>query len=79
MLKEHASVFRRLMIFADLCLGAIAFFLAYYLRNQVTNPPLLSLRSYLWILPDLLFMWWVLLYFLACTPRFVLKAFRKSY
>jgi len=71
MLRQHATLFRRLMIFTDLCIAAGAFFLAYYVRNQIDAvSPLLN---YLWILPVLICTWGIFLYFSGMYASFRLK------
>lgn len=71
MLKEHATVFRKLMIFIDLCIVAASFFLAYFLRNKLDG--LLPLSFYMWILFVLLILWGSLLYFFGMYASFRLK------
>lgn len=59
MLKEHAVVFRRLMMFVDLCLAQASFFLAYFLLRERYG--LQPVTEYLLYLPIILSIWIFLL------------------
>ncbi|MBN2097697.1 MAG: sugar transferase [Candidatus Omnitrophica bacterium] len=61
MLKEHATIFRRLAIFGDLCIIAGSFFLGYFFRNKIQD--IYPLEVYIGLLPVLLLSWGSLLYF----------------
>jgi len=71
MIKERNIMFRKVLIFADLCLVTGAFFIGYFLRNMleriypdlVPGQYLSSLNFYIPYLPILLFMWGSLLYY----------------
>ncbi|MCA9407881.1 MAG: sugar transferase [Candidatus Omnitrophica bacterium] len=71
MLKEHATVFRRLLIFTDICLLTGAFFLGYFVRSFLELA--YSLNAYLWMLPVYLLTWGGLLYFSGMYSSFRLK------
>ncbi len=71
MLKEHTTVFRKLMIFFDLCIVAASFFLGYSLRNQIE--PIYPLSLYILFLPILLLIWGGLLYHLGMYESFRVK------
>lgn len=60
MLKEKATVFRKLMICADLCIVILSFFLGYFLRGKLNG--VAPLASYIVFLPVLIFLWGCLLY-----------------
>ena len=71
MLKERATIFRKLMILSDLCLVSAAFFLAYYLRNQ--NDSLAPLGNFTWFLVLFTSLWGIFLYFSGMYSSFRLK------
>ena len=71
MLKEHATVFRKSMIFADLCIVVLSFFSGYYLRNSIQ--PMLPLRTYIILLPIIVFIWGGLLYFFGMYRSFRIR------
>lgn len=71
MLKEHATVFRRLMIFCDLCMVALSFLLGYFLRDKIQDINPLSV--YLGLLPILLLIWGSLLYFFGMYRSFRIR------
>ncbi len=71
MLREQAKIFRRVMIFTDLFVIAVSFFLAYYVRNQYEA--LYSIGYYLKFLPLLLVFWGAVLYFSGMYSSFRLK------
>ena len=73
MLKEHATVFRRLMIVVDIFLGMAAFLIGYFLRSNMAGK-LFPLGAYIHILPALLLIWATLLYFLGMYSSFRLKS-----
>lgn len=68
MIKENATVLRRLTIFADLCLMVASFFLGYLLRNKIYN--IYPLSVYAETLPILLFIWVGLLNFFGMYRSF---------
>jgi len=71
MLKERATIFRRLMIIIDLCLVSGAFFMAYHVRNQ--NDALASVGDLLWFLVLFAALWGISLYFSGMYTSFRLK------
>lgn len=73
MLREHATMFRRLMIFADLCIVTGAFFLAYYLRDAALCP----ISGLLWFLLLFVALWGFLLYFSGMYASFRLKNLKE--
>ena len=76
MLKEHAVIFRRLIILLDLGIIAGAFFLAYFLRAGLRDD-LYPLSNYMYIFPLLLFLWVVSLYFFGMYNSFRVKRLRS--
>lgn len=73
MLKEYASIFRRMMIFADLCLGIAAFYVAYFIRGSMGA--LFPLYIYVAVLPMFIVIWGGLLYFLGIYESLRTKQF----
>ncbi|VAX37820.1 Undecaprenyl-phosphate galactosephosphotransferase [hydrothermal vent metagenome] len=73
MLQKHAFIFRRLMMFADICLVSLAFFLGYIFRNNFEGAHLNALSSYLWILPIFISLWITFLYIFGMYASFRLK------
>ena len=71
MLKEHAIVYRKLIIFCDLCLVTISFLLGYIFRDTVHG--LYPLGTYIGLLPIILLIWAGTLY---CFGMY--KSFRIS-
>ena len=49
MVKEHSTIFRRIIIFADLIIIAISFFAGYFIRDQISE--LETMTYYLRFLP----------------------------
>jgi len=75
MLKERATIFRRLMIFTDLCLVSGAFFMAYHVQNQnATLSPIVDLS---WFLVLFAALWGFSLYFSGMYASFRLKKMSK--
>ena len=75
MLREHSTIFRRMMIFADLCIVTGAFFLAHYLRcKHETFCPIYEL---FWFLLLFVALWGILLYFTGMYNSFRLKRMRE--
>jgi len=72
MLKQYATFFRRATIIVDMVLAAIAFGLAYIIRDQVEG--LYFFSSYLWIIPFLSVAWGLFLYILGMYASFRLKS-----
>lgn len=60
MIKERFSLFRRLMVLGDVCVISVSFFLAYFLRDNISA--LYPLRVYLKMLPVVCFVWVIFLY-----------------
>lgn len=75
MLRQHATIFRRLMIFADLCIAAGAFFLAYYARNR--DDALCPFSELLWFLILFVALWGFFLYFSGMYASFRLKPVKE--
>ena len=71
MLKELNSVFRKLVIFVDLCIVTVAFFLGYFFRSQIRG--LYPLSTYIGLLPILLLVWLGLLYSFGMYKSFRAK------
>ncbi|MEA3369430.1 MAG: sugar transferase [Candidatus Ratteibacteria bacterium] len=71
MLKEHPAVFRKLMIFADLCIMIGSFFFGYFLRDKMNG--IYPLNIYILFLPLLLLIWGSLLYHLGMYESFRIK------
>lgn len=71
MLKEGATIFRRLTIFTDLCLVSGAFFLAYYARNR--DDALSPIGQLLWFLILFVALWLFFLYSSGMYASFRLK------
>lgn len=65
------TVFRRVMIFFDLCIVVVSFVGGYFLAGNISH--LSPLKSYLWILPLLLFIWGGLLYHFGMYTSFRIK------
>ena len=64
MLKEHQTLFNKIVRRVDILITAVSFFLAYWVRGHLLTPWLGSLSplgSYLWILLFILPLWWALL------------------
>ena len=74
MLKEHISVLRKLLIYINLCIVAVSFFLGYafYGKFQHLHP----LKDYVGHLPFLVITWGMLLYFLGMYESFRVKKIR---
>jgi exopolysaccharide biosynthesis polyprenyl glycosylphosphotransferase len=72
MLKQYATFFRRSMIIVDMFIAAVAFGLAYVVRDQVEG--LYFFSSYLWIIPFLSVSWGIFLYILGMYKSFRLKS-----
>jgi len=72
MLKQYATFFRRSTIIIDMMIAAVAFALAYMVRDRVEG--LYFFSSYLWILPFLSIAWGVFLYVLGMYASFRLKS-----
>ncbi len=71
MLRQHSDIFRKLLIFADVCLAAAAFIAAYYLSNEMKE--LYPLNDYLRLMPYFVGVWVGLLYFLGMYNSFRMK------
>lgn len=71
MLKEHPAVFRKLMIFSDLCIMIGSFFMGYFVRNKING--IHPLNIYILFLPLLLLIWGSLLYHLGMYESFRVK------
>ena len=71
MLKEHHTLFRRSMIFSDLFIVFVTFFLGFFLRKEYDN--FYDPNTYLVLLPTLLIIWGVLLYYFGMYDSFRTK------
>jgi len=76
MLKEFATIFRRLMIFADLCIIALVFYLGYRYRVGQYHYPV---SGYLSVLPVLLGVWGYLLYSFGMYRSFRLRKINEVF
>ena len=71
MLRAHYVLFKRLMIFFDLCIVVGSFFLGYFLNNESYD--IYHINSYLRLLLKLLIIWGVLLYYFGMYDSFRIK------
>jgi exopolysaccharide biosynthesis polyprenyl glycosylphosphotransferase len=71
MLRQHSDIFKKLLIFADVCLAAGAFIMAYYFSNEMKT--LYPLNDYLRLMPYFVGVWVGLLYFLGTYNSFRMK------
>ncbi len=72
MLKEDRIFFKKVLFFCDLCIVIVAFFSAFFLRNSFSdflNEP----GIYITLLPILLMVWGVLLYYFGIYNTFRTK------
>lgn len=60
MLKEHATLFRRLMMAVDACIVSVAFFLGYLLKDTISG--IYPLETYVVLLPFFVLIWIAFLY-----------------
>ena len=72
MLNEHHVLFKRVMIFSDLCIVLVTFFLGFLLRNNVAHF-YNELGNYIVVVPTLLITWGVLLYYFGMYDSFRTK------
>jgi exopolysaccharide biosynthesis polyprenyl glycosylphosphotransferase len=72
MLKQYATFFRRFMIIVDMAIAALAFGLAFIVRDHIEG--LYFFSSYLWIIPFLSIAWGMFLYMLGMYASFRLKS-----
>jgi len=72
MLKEHAAVFRKLMMFFDLFVLSCSFCLAHFLRNKITF--IYPFADYALLLPVFLLIWAGLFYFSGMYTSFRTKS-----
>src|SRR3990167_5175265 len=72
MLKEHHVLYKRVMIFSDLCIVLATFFLGFLLKNNVTHL-YNELGIYIVVVPTLLITWGVLLYYFGMYDSFRTK------
>lgn len=77
MLKDHVTLFQRLIIAVDGALITASFFLAYFLRSQKTDLPLPSLNNLLWLLALLVVTLIITLRASGMYDSFRLKRFRE--
>ncbi len=71
MLKEYSNIFRRILIFTDICIGVASFYIGYYLRDKLDSISLPG--SYTNILVLFILIWAGLLYFLGLYESFRVK------
>jgi exopolysaccharide biosynthesis polyprenyl glycosylphosphotransferase len=87
MLKEHHKLFKRVVLWADLCLVSASFFASYFIRDNIESilpylPPdfelltLASLGFYAGLLPVLLVIWGALLSYFGMYKSFYIKTSR---
>jgi len=72
MLKEHHVLYKKVMIFSDLCIVLATFFLGFLLKNNVTHL-YNELGIYIVVVPTLLITWGVLLYYFGMYDSFRTK------
>lgn len=72
MLKEHNVLFKWVMIFCDLCIVVLTFFLGFFLKNKF-DFFYRELGLYIVLLPTLLIIWGVLLYYFGMYDSFRTK------
>lgn len=72
MLREHHVLLKRVMIFSDLCIVLVTFFLVFLLRNKVTHF-YDELGIYIVVVPTLLITWGILLYYFGMYDSFRTK------
>ncbi|MCD4782152.1 MAG: sugar transferase [Candidatus Omnitrophica bacterium] len=72
MLKQHATIFRRLKMLCDAFLIIAAFFLAYRVREQ-SGEPIWALKEMLWVIPIQIGLWLSSLYLFNMYTSFRLK------
>jgi exopolysaccharide biosynthesis polyprenyl glycosylphosphotransferase len=77
MISEQYKVFKKIIIFFDLLLILVSFFIGYFLRDSIYNPllgfeilPLAHLNFYFGLLPVLLILWWGLLSYFGMYKSF---------
>lgn len=70
MLKQYSTVFKNLMIFADLCIAAFAFYLGYVIQAKYDT---YVFARYEWIMPVFAVIWVAMLYFFEMYESFRLK------
>lgn len=73
MLKEHHILFKKIMMFSDLCVISAAFFLGILLGNRTHSYSYEELSVYILLLPTLLIMWAVLFCYLGMYESFRTK------
>ncbi len=71
MLKEYATIFRRVTMFVDICIITAAFFTGYFLRDAIHN--IYPLKDYLWFSPIFVLVWIILLNFFEMYQSFRVK------
>jgi exopolysaccharide biosynthesis polyprenyl glycosylphosphotransferase len=71
MIKEQSKTLKKFLFSADLCLVIISFFIGYFIRQKLEGIHPLSV--YIGLLPVLLFIWGVLLYYFGMYDNFVIK------
>ena len=72
MLKEHHVLYKKVMIFSDLCIVLATFFLGFLLKNNVTHF-YDELDIYIVVVPTMLITWGILLYYFGMYDSFRIK------
>lgn len=72
MLKQHATLYRRMMIATDVVLVGICFFIAYAIRSSFEG--IYPIRTYLWILPVNMGLWGIFLFSSGMYQSFRFKS-----
>lgn len=75
MLKEHASLFRRVTIFVDIIILIFSFFIAYIIRDSIDH--LFPIDTYITLLPFFVLIWICSLYFFGMYFSFRTASFRE--
>ncbi len=76
MIKEHITLFRRLMICVDMCMVTLSFFLGYFFRGSIKEVQ--PLASYIVFLPVSIFLWGCLLYAFGMYGSFRTRTIGRS-
>ncbi len=86
MIKEQNKLFRKLVIFSDLCIVGGSFFIGYFLRDKIydvypsiiLSPELSPLSFYIGLLPILLLIWGGLLYYFGMYKSSCIRRVSES-
>jgi len=74
MLKEHNLFFRRVMIFFDLCIVAVIFFLCSFIGKNNIHNVIEQFGNYFFVLPAVLIVWGICLYNFGIYESFRTKS-----